>query len=445
MTVKERIDAFFLRNIREKGKRSGGGLRGLELKFLQLLYVIVRELSGEQLTLRAMGLVYTTLLSLVPLLAVSFSVLKAFGVHARLEILLYYFLEPLGPQGTDIAIKVIEFVEKVNVGVLGSVGLATLVYTVISQVQKIERALNSIWKVRGTRSLAMRFSNYMSVLLVGPVLIFSAAGFTASLTSTAFVHALQKIEPFGTLLSYVGKLLPSALVCAAFAFLYYALPNTKVRLGSALAGGIVAGLSWMATGLIFTSFIVSSAQYSAIYSGFAVLILFLIWLYWSFLILLIGASVSFHHQNPQFITGGEEDFPLSPRLTEKLAMSVIWLIGSSFHEGRQPWKISALSEHLKLPEGRVQEVITAFEKKGLIIASGDEPPGYLPARDLETITLKEVADAIRTSGEGDGAREAVIRRVPEVESIMKKIEEGIAGSLKDATVKTLVLAQKKKD
>jgi membrane protein len=445
MTLKERIDTFFLRNIRERDTGSAGGLKAFQLKLLQLLYVIVRELSGEQLALRAMGLVYTTLLSLVPLLAVSFSVLKAFGVHARLEILLYYFLEPLGPQGTDIAIKVIDFVEKVNVGVLGSVGLATLIYTVISQVQKIERAFNYIWKVKGTRSLAMRFSNYTSVLLVGPVLIFSVAGFTASLTSTAFVHALQKIEPFGTLLSYAGKLLPSALVCAAFAFLYYSLPNTKVRFGSALVGGLVAGLSWMATGLIFTSFIVSSAQYSAIYSGFAVLILFLIWLYWSFLILLLGASVSFHHQNPQFIAAREENSSLSPRLLEKLAMSIIWLIGSSFHEGRQPWKINTLSERLRLPTGPVQDVITVLEKKGLIIASGDEPPAYLPARDLEAITLKEVADAVRTSGENNGAGAEVVPLIPEIDSIMKKIEEGIAGSLENATVRTLLLSHRQDD
>ena len=439
--IKEKIDAFFMRTIR-KETGSLGRLKAFQVRFLQLLYVVIKELSGEQLPLRAMGLVYTTLLSLVPLLAVSFSVLKAFGVHARLEILLYYFMEPLGPQGTDVAMKVIEFVEKVNVGVLGSVGLATLIYTVISQVQKIESALNSIWKVKGTRSFAMRFSNYMSVLLVGPVLVFSAAGFTAALMSTAFMHALQKIEPFGTLLSYAGKLLPSALVCAAFAFLYYSLPNTKVRFASALVGGIVAGLSWIATGLVFTSFIVSSAQYSAIYSGFAVLILFLIWLYWSFLILLTGASVSFHHQNPQLIASGEETLTLSPVAEERLALSIMYLIGSSFRDGRQQWTTAAMSKHLGLPAAPVQTVMNALEERGLLVTSGDEP-AYYPARDLEMITVKEVIDAVRTSGEGIGTEAEAILAIPEVDIIMKKIEEGIAGSLEDATVKALILLQEK--
>jgi len=440
MSLRERIETFF-KTVPDSDMKATGKLSVIKIRLLQLSYVILRELSDEQLTLRAMGLVYTTLLSIVPLLAVSFSVLKAFGVHARLEILLYYFLEPLGPQGTDIAMKVIEFVEKVNVGVLGSVGLATLIYTVISQVRKIEGALNFIWKVKGTRSFALRFSNYMSVLLVGPVLIFSAAGFTASLMSTSFMHALQKIEPLGTLLAYAGKLLPSALVCAAFAFIYYSLPNTKVRFGSALAGGIVAGLSWIATGLIFTSFIVSSAQYSAIYSGFAVLILFLIWLYWSFLILLVGASVSFHHQNPQLIGAGEEAFTLSPVVKERLALSIIYLIGSSFREGKRQWTIASMSEHLGLPPVPVQAVMNAFEGRGLLVASGDGP-AYFPARDLEMITVKEVIDAVRTSREGDGNKAEAILEIPEIDVIMKKIEEGIAGSLENATVKTLVLPHK---
>jgi len=442
MTLKGKIDAFLIKAMRQDTK-STGRLEVIRIRFLQLLWVIMRELSGEHLTLRAMSLVYTTLLSLVPLLAVSFSVLKAFGVHARLEILLYYFLEPLGPQGVDIAVEVIQFVEKVNVNVLGSIGLATLMYTVLSAVQKIERALNDIWQVEGTRSLALRFSNYMSVLILGPVLIFSAMGFTASVMSSGFVHTLQRIEPFGVLFFYAGKLLPTVLACTAFTFLYYALPNTKVRFGSAVAGGILAGLSWITTGLIFTSFIVSSARYSAIYSGFAVLILFLIWLYWSFLILLIGASVSFHRQNPWFIGKAGQTLSPSPRLRERLALSVMYLIGSSFHDGKQRWKINTMSEHLGIPAKSVQEVMTAMVRKGLLITSNDEPPAYYPARDIETITIKEIIDAVRTGGEDAGYAGETFPAVPAIDTLMKQMEKALADSLHDRTVRDIVLQQKK--
>lgn len=441
MSIKERIETFF-RNVLDRDAKTAGKFRLIQIRFLRLFYVIARELSGEQLTLRAMGLVYTTLLSIVPLLAVSFSVLKAFGVHTRLEIFLYYFLEPLGPQGSDLAVNVIGFVEKVNVGVLGSIGLATLIYTVISQVQKIETALNYIWNVKAARSLAMRFSNYMSILLLGPVLIFSAAGFTASLMSTAFMHALLKIEPFGTVIYFAGKLLPFAMVCAAFTFLYYSLPNTKVRFSSAFAGGAFAGLSWTATGLIFTSFVVSSAQYSAIYSGFAVLILFLIWLYWSFLILLIGARVSFYHQNPQFITMGRETFSLSARLREKLALCVMYLIGTAFHENGRPWNLASLAERLRVSSLFVQDTLSVLEQKRLIISSGDDPHAYYPARDLEAISVKEVIDSVRSAGEDTHSTEGNLHAIPEIDKIMKRMDEIVADSLRNETMESLIALNK---
>jgi membrane protein len=440
-TLKGKLEAVLVKALRRDIKAAGRS-EAIRTRILQLLWVIIRELSGEQLTLRATSLVYTTLLSLVPLLAVSFSVLKGLGVHARLEILLYYFLEPLGPQGVDIAVEVIRFVEKVNVNVLGSIGLASLVYTVLSGIQKIERALNDIWQVAGTRSLALRFSHYMSVLILGPVLVFSATGLTASVMSSGFVHTIESIEPFGVLFYYLGKLLPAVMVCAAFTFLYYTLPNTRVRFGSAVAGGVLAGLSWIATGLIFTSFVVSSAQYSAIYSGFAVLILFLLWLYWSFLILLIGASVSFHYQNPWFIGTGEEECSPSPRFREKLALSLMYLIGSSFREGRQPWKTGTISEHLGIPAGTVREVMTALVRRGLLLISDDEPPAYSPAKDMGAIAIKEIIDAVSSGGDDTGYQEETLPAAPAVEALMNEIEKALSDSLANRTLSDLVLQRK---
>ena len=147
------------------------GGRAFLVKTLRLLAVSSRDFSEGLINLRAMSLVYTTLLSLVPLLAVSFSVLKGFGVHNQIEPLLLNFLAPLGPKGGEIAASIIGFVENLNVKVLGAVGLAVLLYTVFSLIQKIEDAFNDIWRVRRQRSLARKISDYMSVLLIGPVLI----------------------------------------------------------------------------------------------------------------------------------------------------------------------------------------------------------------------------------------------------------------------------------
>ncbi len=150
--------------------------KSIPLKGIRILYVIVRDLVQGQLTLRAMSLVFTTLLSLVPVIAVSFSVLKAFGVHNQVEPLLFGFLEPLGDKGVEVTNQIIGFVDNIKVGVLGAVGIAMLIYTAVSLIQKVEDTFNYTWHVQRSRSFATRFSSYLSVIIIGPVLVFSSLG-----------------------------------------------------------------------------------------------------------------------------------------------------------------------------------------------------------------------------------------------------------------------------
>ncbi|HAN29465.1 MAG TPA: ribonuclease BN, partial [Haliea salexigens] len=213
-------------------------------KSIRFLFVLVREISQGQLTLRAMSLVYTTLLSMVPLLAVSFSVLKAFGVHNQIEPLLYNLVAPLGDQGHEIVLNLLDFVENMKVGVLGSVGLALLLYTVVSLIQKVEVSFNYVWRAKSSRPLSRRFSDYLSVIMVGPVLVFSAMGLTASMMNSGIVQAVLNIEPFGSLLVLLSRLIPLLLVILAFTFAYVFVPNTRVSFGSAFVGAVVGGSLW---------------------------------------------------------------------------------------------------------------------------------------------------------------------------------------------------------
>ena len=150
------------------------------LRLVRTVLVLVRDLAFGQLTLRAMSLVYPTLLSIVALLALSFSLLKVFGVYSQIEPLLLNLLEPLGDKGVEVASRIAEFIENMNVGVLGALGLTLLLYTAISLMQKIEESLNFIWHIPHPRRLGERFSRYLSVLMVGPILVFSALGVTAT-------------------------------------------------------------------------------------------------------------------------------------------------------------------------------------------------------------------------------------------------------------------------
>jgi len=408
---------------------------------LRILHMLSRELLGGQLNLRAMSLVYTTLLSLVPLLAVSFSVLKGFGIHTQVEPFLYNFMEPLGPKGAEVADKIISFVENVKVGILGSVGLALLMYTVIALLQKIESAFNFVWQVDRLRSLSQRFSSYLSVILIGPVLIFTAMGITASVLNTDIAQMLVSSEPFGTLIVLTGKLLPYALVVTAFTFVYIFIPNTRVQVRAALVGGLIAGALWEATGWGFAVFIASSSKYAAIYSSFAILILLLIWLYLSWLILLVGSQIAFFVQHPQFMTLNRVDFVLSNRIRERLALQLMYLVGHNHYYNKPPWNLNELIDYLGLPDEPVHRVIGFLADTGYLLEiTSEEPPVYLPVHDIETIRLAELLAAIRGAGEGRYLNEQQLVAIGPVDQVMSEINGVYEGVIGDRTLKDLVLA-----
>jgi membrane protein len=438
-TMLNRVRVFFLEDLWAIDASSLGGLKAFSLRALRLLAVITGDVFHGPLTLWAMSLVYTTLLSLVPLLAVSFSVLKAFGVHNKIEPFLFNLLSPLGSKGADLSRTIVEFVDRMEVGVLGFVGLLLLLYTVISLIQKIEESFNAIWRVKNLRSLLRRFSDYMSVILVGPVLVVAALGVTATVLSTSITQYLITIAPIGTIVIYAAKLVPFILVCVAFTFVYAFVPNTKVKLRSALVGGVIGGVIWETIGWGFASFIVTSTRYAAIYSGFAIVILFMIWLYVSWLILLIGAEVSFYHQNPRFLWIRSAAPAPDARFIEQTAVSIMYLIGHHFYNNKDPWNTNSLAARLGISDEPVENIVTALRKKGLIVDTAAEPPSYLPARDLERITLREVHDAVCGSRPEEGFGGHRIAPIEGVDRIMDQIDTAIVDTLGDRTLKGIVL------
>lgn len=357
-------------------------------------YALIRDVVSGHLTLHAMGLVYTTLLSIVPLLALSFSVLKAMGVHQRMEPFLFQFFEPMGPQGVEIAEQILGFVDNMKVGVLGSLGLALLVYTVVSLLQKIERSFNMIWRVPDMRSLGQRFSNYLSVIMVGPLLMVSAIGVSATIFSSEFVQKLMAIEPFGSAILILSRMTPFFLVVGAFTFVYIFMPNTRVRLKYAFIGGLVAGVSWQAAGMLFASFVAGSAKYAAIYSSFAIGIILLIWTYLNWLILLLGASLTFYIQNPGSVAKRRQ-VQLAPELQEKVALSLMWLVAGPFDKGEAAPQQEDLEQRLRVPGEVTRGVSDKLIRAGLLSLAGRQGDLLVPGRTLDRITIDDVLFAVR--------------------------------------------------
>ncbi len=437
-SIVEQLADVAMREMWERPLAERGILGRMWVVPARLVYGLGLRLAEGELTLRAMSLVYTTLLSLVPLLAVSFSVLKAFGVHNQMEPVLMEFLAPLGEQGEQITRNILSFVENLKVGVLGSLGIALLFYTVISLVQKVEHSFNEIWRVESTRSLARRFSDYLSVILIGPVLIFSALGLGVTVMSSDLVQHLLAIEPFGTLILVGTRLLPYLLICAAFAFLYGVIPNTRVKPSAALVGGVFAGVLWYATGRLFTAFVVNSGNYSAIYSGFASLILFMIWLYLGWLILLMGVQVAFYWQNPRFLDPRDRATRLGHSRIEQIALAIMTLVGHAHYYSEAPWTVEGLVRRLNLRRDFLSKVVGALVRSRLLVTTGTNPPALLPARDIETIRLKEVMDALRRS---TSAHHHESFGLTAVEEVMERVDAAIDVALADLNVKALALAE----
>ena len=203
---------------------------------------VPRDLVGGKLTLRAMSLVYTTLRTIVPLMELSVWVRKGFGVDNKIETVILKFVEPRGEKGDEIVYHVTIFNDKMNVGVLGALVLTLLLYTAISLRQRIVCSLNFIWHIPHPWPLADRFSHYLSVLLDGSILGFSALGITASMMNIETVRDLMEIGVLDQAMQAISRVTPYLLVTAAFTFIYLFIPNSRVRFVPALIGGVVLSL-----------------------------------------------------------------------------------------------------------------------------------------------------------------------------------------------------------
>jgi len=346
---------------------------------------------GDVLNLQAMGLTYSTLLSLVPFLAVMFSVLKAFGVQNGLEPFLAQLLQPLGDAASQVTNTIINFVENMRVGILGALGTATLFYTVVTLVAKIEDALNQIWRLPHSRTWGQKVPAYLSVVLVGPVMVFTALTLTASAQSYWLVERLFKIGFVSYVFTLTTSVMPFILLCATFTFLYKFIPYTKVRFSSALVGGAAAGILWQLVGTAFAAFVANSARYAAVYSSFAILIIFLIWLYTGWLIFLIDGEVTYFHQHPsafvrEAMTGGR-----GYRFEEWLFLSVLLEITRRHFSDERPWEQTELAARFGASLGNL---IDDFVKAGILLRSA-EPEGIALARPPEMVTVNDVLDIVR--------------------------------------------------
>jgi membrane protein len=417
------------------GEYSEGTTPGaLALRVLRYPYALLRDLSRGQINLYAMGLVYATLLSLVPLIAFAFAVLKAFGAHRELEPVIYEFFKPMGASAGEFTAKVMEFADSVSTGVVGSLGLALLLWTLLGTIKKVEDGFNFLWRVEHARSFARRVTEYVALLIVGPIVVVSFIGLSHNALDTASAGWGRYMPFFDRLTAIALEVSPYVMVASIFTAVYMFVPNTKVKWKPALIGGLTAGILWAAVGKVFTALVVFSTRLTIVYAGFAIIVAALLWTYFGWLILLVGAQLSFYVQNRNYLRLGLTELRLSAVQRETLTLKVMYLIGRSYHDGKTRWSVDSIAHELGMPGIAISRIVNALESAHLLTLADDER--LLPARDLGNISIQEIMDIARNEKAGQVAPRNL--KLPAVDAIAGTMDAAWRKSCGEMTLRDLI-------
>ena len=398
---------------------ASAGALGRLLRVLRYPYAVARDLARGEINLRAMSLVFTTLLSLIPLLAFSFAILKAFGADRNLEPIVFEFFRPVGASAAQLTARVMQFADRVSSGLVGSLGFVLLAWTLLETLKKVEDSFNFLWRVEHPRSLVRRVSEYLAMLIIGPLLVGGFLGLMHAALQSEPVQLLQNVPPLRRALQAALRLAPYAMVTVLFTVLYMLIPNTRVRLKPALAGALCAGVAWAAIGKMFTGMVVSSTRLLIVYAGFAVIVAVLTWTYFGWLILLAGTRLSFYVQNPSDLRLGLTELRLSGVEQEQLSLRLMFLVGRSQLRGGRPWRIDALAAELAVPGVAVAQSAAALECAGLLaINARDE---LLPGREVASIAVREILEVARSQGSGHQMGRAT--PLPALEQLGARLEQ----------------------
>lgn len=389
--VTKQLDEL-LRKLDQKG---GGTGRDRLAHLAQIPLLAARNFWNDLCLLRASALTFTTLLSLVPFLALAFSILKGFGVQNKVEPII---MAQLSGGSQEVAARIIDYINNTNMSSLGAFGLLTLLFTVITLLGNIEEALNSVWKVRETRSLKRKFSDYLSVVIVAPILIVTAVSMSSFLQSQALMQWLLERAYIGDFVLGLFHLVPYLVTSIAMIFLYLFIPNTKVKLIPAIIGGMLAGIFWEFAQWGYIHFQVGVAKYNAIYGTMAILPIFMVWVYTSWLIVLFGAELVHAMESVKNFYRKLRSPEINFRLRELLALAILQDIVTAFVFGKGTWSAEGLEAELDLPPQLLQELLFELVESGLIIAITAEPRCFQPAKDPCSVPLADVFNIFRDFG-----------------------------------------------
>ncbi len=403
MTILHKIIQFITTDMWQIESKNASWSKSFFLRHLRVMVLAVRGFKEDKLQLRASALTLYSLLAIVPVLAMIFAIAKGFGF----DTLLHDQLITRFPGQQEVLIKAIAFAKallaKTRGGLIAGIGIIVLYWAVIKVLGHIEQSFNDIWNVSKARSLWRKFSDYLTIMLICPVLVILSSSATVFIKTqiTLIVDRIALLGFFSPLIYISFKLIPYVLIWLLFTFTYLMMPNTKVRIGSGLVAGIVAGTIYQVLQMLYITFQFLLSKYNAIYGSFAALPLFLIWLQTSWLIVLFGAEISFAHQNNETFEFEQTTRKISFSLKKRLALQIAHLLVINFSKAEEPVNAHQISSAIEIPLRLVQKILpdlVASKVVSEIDSDSGEEPVFQPALDINLITIGYVINALEHIG-----------------------------------------------
>jgi membrane protein len=355
--------------------------------------LIAEGFVRDELLLRAHSLAYLTLLSIVPLLALAVALvdLIADGPAAAARILDLLAVAP------DAKANFLERVTHFNFRALGGVASAFLLATMILAVGRVERALNALWGVTERRAWMRRIPDYLAVIVIAPLMLGASISLRAAFESQTLVQKALEFPLLGLLYRSGLRWAPLLLVIFALSFLYWFLPNTRVRRRSALLGGVVGGIFFNAAQVAYVALTLGAkSRMDEAFAASAWIVMFLIWVYIAWAVVLLGAEVAYAHQTLSLYRREVRGKVAGTAARETIGLAIALCCARAFHERGQPWHPDALSDSLDVPLRTVREVLRSLEEAGIVTPCGGESIGcYQMARPAEQVRVSDVLIALR--------------------------------------------------
>ena len=401
---------------------------GFLIRQLRIILISIKGFRDHRIQLRASALTYYSLLSIVPVAAMVFGIAKGFGFEVRLENELRKMISER-EEMAEVLNYVLEFsntmLANINGGLIAGVGLIFLFWSIMKLLGNIENSFNVIWQIRKPRVFARKFADYLSMMLIAPILFFLSSTITVYLSDIAGSESIIG-ENLGPLLLFIVKLMPYLLILLLFTLLYVIMPNTKVQFKYALNAGFIAGIIFQITQFLYIYFQVGVGRYGAIYGSFVALPLFLIWLQISWLIVLLGAEMSFAYQNLEKYEYESEVLGISRKNSRLLTYLLMHAIVKKFQIGEKPNTSAELSHELGIPVRLVRDIIYDLIEASLLVEAATDSlkeNAYLPAFDINLISVGMLFERLEMSGDD---------RIMAEQSKHLKIFAGIQQSFYDA-------------